>query len=117
MPINTATIDLTRLSQLAAEAQSVENNEGEFWLRFGAWGSELQLIIKLIAESHGHTFIRCDRTGSMYPRIEDADGCEICEVRISQHDQRYAGACWSFELSDSEASIRRGLATIDGLCE
>jgi len=117
MTFDTTAIDLTRLSQLAAEAQSVENNDGEFWLRFGAWGSELQLIIKLIAESHGHTFIRCDRTGSMYPRIEDADECEICEVRISQHDQRYAGACWSFELTDSEASIRRGLATIDGLCK
>lgn len=41
----------------------------------------------------------------------------LCQVRVSNHDQRWSGPIWSFEPGNDEQSVRQGLeriiATID----
>lgn len=79
--------------------------------------------LRAIADRHGLIVSGDDeRRGlSMYVRIftRDEDGCtgeRVAEARISDHRQARGGPDWSFEISDDEASIARGLAEIERLC-
>ena len=58
-----------------------------------------------------------ERAGSRYIGVwtVDDDGCRderVAAVRVSNHGQRYGGPDWSFETTDSDESIARGLAAI-----
>lgn len=86
--------------------------------KYDAFVVRIAAEIKSIADSRG--FI-CDgedeRAGSRYMGIYtvDEDGCrdeKVASVRISDHGQRYGGPDWSFEDTDTEESIARGIATV-----
>ena len=59
-------------------------------------------------------------SGSYYISIDrdDADGeADVSiKIRVSSHKARH-GNDWSFEPSDSDKSVLRGLATIERLCQ
>ena len=91
--------------------------------RFDAFVARIAGEVKRMAVERGMVADGEDeRAGSRYIGVwtVDADGFRderVASVRISNHGQRYAGPDWSFEDTDSEQSIARGLATIRNLIE
>lgn len=93
----------------------------ESYERFAARIAE---AVKAIAEKHGFAVDgEADRVAHLSRYITvysvDDDGIndeQIAQVRISTHGQRYAGPDWSFEQSDSDESVARGLAAVEAKC-
>lgn len=113
------TIDLTNAMELASRAAAYEGgNQGEYLVDYyQPWILAMAELIREIAERHNLTVDgETDRVGSRYITLRDSDGEVIASARLSDHGQRYCGPDWSFEITDSEQSIRRGLAELARLC-